>query len=359
MVLGLNKPPTQLPVPGIGSAVTTQPPTPPTQKPGRILRLNTNVSAHVVVVDLNGKTVFEKDLSANTPFEVPALPPGIYAVIARADGYLFTQKNPDLRENDEDVQLNLDPVTPPKTTPPPAPKIWNPEPFDLTRHGFEKGNTMKNPKDGSVFVWVPAGTFLYGPNNDPTEIPGYWIAKDCVTWDQYLTFCRSTHRKFPEDPKFNNAPKNYGGDSPVVMVSWDDATAYANWADASLPTEKQWEKAARYTDGRRYPWGNVWNPALAQVSEVSDGSATSTAPVDKHDAGESPYGCRDMVGNVFQWVSERVDGVAFVRGRGWYDSKQEHYAFGPCVNHQAYIPPNPSRPFSRDIGFRLAGPFIP
>ena len=87
----------------------------------------------------------------------------------------------------------------------------------------------------------------------------------------------------------------------MVNVDWNDANAYAEWAGAALPTEAEWEKAARGTDGRIYPWGNDWDRTKC-VNAVH-----STMPVGSIPAGASPYGCQDMAGNVWQWCADWYD----------------------------------------------------
>jgi len=306
------------------------------------IAITTNVAGHIVVSDSTGKPVFEQDVAATIPTQTPSLPFGEYKVAATADGFIKSEKNVSLTATTKEVGFTLE-VAHAET-----PEKWNPTPFDLSRSGVSAGDTMVNPVDFSVFVWVPEGSYKYGKGNKTGNLPGYWIGKNCVTWSQYIEFCDKTHRTQPEQPGFPIEP-----DHPVVNVTWDDAMAYAKWVGATLPTELQWEKAARSTDGRIYPWGDIWDPGRAQVSEQFDGSAKSTAPVSAHDSGKSPYGCRDMVGNVAQWVLEKSGGKPVVRGRGWFDSEEDHWKLGPCV---AATRITSKHPLGRDIGFRIASP---
>jgi len=301
------------------------------------LTMRTNVSANIIIRDSKGATVVERKSTARAQ-ELVELPTGKYQISASADGFIALEKTVNLDQS-QDLDLSLAIAGQPDTT------GWNPLPFDLARTGLAIGNTMTNPKDFSVFVWVPEGDFKSGKENKPVHLPGYWIARNCVTWSQYLSFCHETNRRLPEDPGFPHE-----SDHPVVNVSIGDALAYAKWAGATLPTGDQWEKAARSTDGRIFPWGNAWVPGNAQISEGTDGAARSTSPVSAHEDGKSLYGCRDMVGNVSQWILEWHDGAGITRGRGWFDSNQAHWPDGPCIGGS--VAPSTRR----DIGFRLASP---
>ena len=174
-----------------------------------------------------------------------------------------------------------------------------------------------NPKDGAEMVYVAAGLFLMG-DEDQSDNPrrtvtlrAFWIYKTPVTVAEYRKFCQATGRELPEAPNWA-----WKDDHPIVNVTWDDARAYCDWAGALLPTEAQWEKAARGTDGRQYPWGNEWDPGGLWCSVGQ--SRISTAPVGSSPAGASPYGCLDMAGNVWQWCAD------------WYDA--DYLKSAPATN---------------------------
>jgi formylglycine-generating enzyme required for sulfatase activity len=161
-------------------------------------------------------------------------------------------------------------------------------------------------------VFVPAGPFLMGADdrtNNPCRtvtLDGFWIYRTPVTVAQYRKFCKATRRRMPRRPAWGCE------DHPIVNVSWADAQAYCEWAGAALPTDAQWEKAARGTDGRRYPWGNEWDPGKLWCS--AGAKRTSTAPVGSFPAGVSPYGCLDMAGNVSEWCADLYDTEEYAKG---------------------------------------------
>ncbi len=175
-------------------------------------------------------------------------------------------------------------------------------------------------------VFVPAGDFTMGSlagEGSDEEVPqhkvildGYWIDRTEVTNAQYRAFTGSTGYREPTtcdwgDPTYADETK---ANHPVVCVSWYDAGAYCAWAGARLPTEAEWEKAARGTDVRTYPWGFGFDGSRTNYCDsncegdhkdpwVNDGYSR-TAPVGSFPSGASPYGALDMAGNVWEWVSD-------------------------------------------------------
>jgi len=206
-----------------------------------------------------------------------------------------------------------------------------------------------NPKDGAEMVYVDAGEFLMGSSDDDKGVSsdqkpqhkvyldGYWMYRTEVTVAQYRNFCQVTGRQMPPEPWWK-----WQEDHPIVNVNWDDAVAYAKWAGAALPTEAQWEKAARGTDGRQYPWGNDWDGAKC-VNSVGGSSPGGTKPVGSCPEGASPYGALDMAGNVWDWCAD------------WYDAR--YYQSSPAPN-----PAGPATGHSRVLrgvswGFNSPGSF--
>ncbi len=145
---------------------------------------------------------------------------------------------------------------------------------------------------------VPAGPFLSGADKRSVHVGAFYIDKTEVTREAYGRFCGDTGRPLPR--RFNEKPGNY----PVVHVNVDDARAYARWAGKRLPTRQEWEKAARSTDGRLYPWGNNADTRRANVSPGGD-TTGEIVPVTAHPTGASPHGVLQMLGNAWEFVDQR------------------------------------------------------
>lgn len=183
--------------------------------------------------------------------------------------------------------------------------------------------TAINPQDGAEMILIPAGEFLMGSaDTDQTgssderpqhavSLDAYYIYKTDVTVAQYRKFCEATGRPMPKPPTFG-----WGDDYPMIGVNWDDANAYAQWAGAALPTEAQWEKAARGTDGRQYPWGNEWDPVKCRWAKSDE--KPHPVPVGGVSTDISPYGVLDMAGNIEQWCAD------------WYG--KDYYQQAPAQN---------------------------
>jgi iron(II)-dependent oxidoreductase len=169
--------------------------------------------------------------------------------------------------------------------------------------------TREQWQDLDSTVLIPAGKFLMGTDlknadaashpQHPVYLKAYRIDKYPVTNAQYARFIAATGHRPPSDWKNGKIQQGvllY----PVTLVNWYDAAAYAKWAGKRLPSEAEWEKAARGTDGRRWPWGNEMDPARLNTY-YNVGSATN---VNTYANGVSPYGVFDMAGNVDEWVED-------------------------------------------------------
>jgi len=161
-------------------------------------------------------------------------------------------------------------------------------------------------------VLIPAGEFIMGSNDRlPDEgpqhkvsLPAYYIDKFEVTNLQYKQFIDATQRRSPRYFRNRTFPDGKA-DHPVTYVGWEDADAYCQWAGKRLPTEQEWENAARGNDGRTYPWGNEFDIAYGNtpVRWEKLGTFGDTTPVGSFEKGISPYGLYDMSGNVWEWTA--------------------------------------------------------
>lgn len=166
----------------------------------------------------------------------------------------------------------------------------------------------------SDMVLIPAGRFQMGSDTarpdcqdehppHAVDLPAFYLDRTEVTNQEYKAFCDATGRQYPPEPGWD--PEYFLGkpDYPVINVTWQDANDFAKWMGKRLPTEAEWERAARGDDGRLYPWGDKPQDGVTTVAGLSDGYEY-TAPVGSFPAGASPFGCLDMIGNVYEWVDD-------------------------------------------------------
>jgi formylglycine-generating enzyme required for sulfatase activity len=180
-------------------------------------------------------------------------------------------------------------------------------------------------QDGAPMVLVPAGEFTMGSNDGSDDekpvhqvsLDAYYLDKYEVTVGQYAKFLKATGFNGP--PMWATMDQPSHQKRPIVNVDWSDASNYCEWAGKRLPTEAEWEKAARGTDGRIYPWGNEPpNTLRANYGQEKWNNHTALVPVGQLKDGKSPYEIYDLAGNVWEWVSD------------WYDP--DYYATSPPQN---------------------------
>jgi serine/threonine-protein kinase len=192
--------------------------------------------------------------------------------------------------------------------------------------------------DGMTLFYIPAGEFEMGSaNGDPDERPphtvyleAFWIDQTEVTNGMYVRCVEAGACTLPSQKNSRTRLQYYGNpayeDYPVIYVNWQQANAYCAWAGRRLPTEAQWEKAARGVDGRRFPWGN----ATPQTTWLNwNGEIGDTSTVGSYLEGASPYGALDMLGNVLEWVSDCYD-------RSYYRRSPRDNPVGPATCRHAH-----------------------
>jgi formylglycine-generating enzyme required for sulfatase activity len=223
----------------------------------------------------------------------------------------------------------------------------------------------------SGMVFVPSGEFLMG-SNDPTADPDERPLRNVFVPAFYIDRFEVTNRRYKEFKKDHRYPTDED-DLPVTFVLKRDAEAFCRWAGKRLPTDAEWEKAARGTDGRMYPWGNRFDAEMANIKlrtarmgtntltctlVLSEGASRGKRHVGSFPEGASPYGCEDMAGNVWEWVAD-----AWVDNRGFLGNRRDEgrgilrggaYNYSPLqarASHRGFESLNAT---CHDVGFRCA-----
>lgn len=179
------------------------------------------------------------------------------------------------------------------------------------RHTQSNGKTAAVQPYEQSMALVPAGTFMMGSTmGDADEQPVHQVYVDAFLMDKYhvsvghyARFLDATSHDAP--PEWSIMNRSQHQNRPVANVDWADANAYCHWVGKRQPTEAEWEKAARGTDGRTYPWGNEHPTKFyANLNQEHWNNHGALAPVGAFEEGKSPYGIYDMAGNVWEWVSD-------------------------------------------------------
>jgi formylglycine-generating enzyme required for sulfatase activity len=245
---------------------------------------------------------------------------------------------PKQQVQDADVKppVKAAPTVPSEGTKEPAPSVTPaPKPPAKATHPPNgntppKAATMPQPpteivgKDGAPMVLIPAGEFTMGSDKgDDDEQPIHKVFLDSFYIDKF-EITNGRFSKFVEaiqsEPPWGFADKEtpvVRPDQPVRWVNWMDAIGYCLWAGKRLPTEAEWEKAARGADSRIYPWGNDPPTPAHAVFGLKEGSDT-VSPIGNRDKGKSPYGVHDLAGNLYEWTTD------------WYE--EEFYSKNPAIN---------------------------
>jgi formylglycine-generating enzyme required for sulfatase activity len=216
-------------------------------------------------------------------------------------------------------------------------------------------------KDGAPLRLIPGGEFLMGTSLSTRDgardeyperrifLNAFYMDVFEVTNGRYLAFTKAAGHRTPEHPRDKNLTLWRGAtvpdafkDHPVVNVAWSDAAAYCAWAGRRLPTEAEWERAARGTTGRRFPWGDM-EPTRTLANYLNQWrNGAGLEPVGSHPQGASAEGVQDLQGNVWEWVAD------------WYDPS--YYATGPSRNPKG--PDEGTRKVIRGSGWESEAPLL-
>jgi formylglycine-generating enzyme required for sulfatase activity len=233
----------------------------------------------------------------------------------------------------------------------------------FSQRGVKKGEVRVNPNDGQKYVLIPPGTFMVGcspgdtgcgdeekPPHQVSITKGFWLGQTEVTVGAYKRFAAATGRKMPVEPNFSGRPLNPGWSDeamPIVDVTWDDAQAYCSWEGGRLPTEAEWEyaaragsTAARYDDLDEIAWfadnsgrqrldsTRIWSEDKANYGNYLNENGNGMHGVGQKRA--NGFGLFDMLGNVWEWVNDWYD-------ESYYQNRPSQDPAGPTSGQQRVL----------------------
>lgn len=234
-------------------------------------------------------------------------------VTVKLEGYIASGKSDLLLDRSSNEELTFKLIPKPKSNPAnnPLPIIHGPT---TGGHAYTK-LSKKAQELGIEMIYIPGGTFQMGDNDQseglsiskpvhPVSLSPYWMSKTPITVAQFRAFDTDTNHQYDWN---GNTPKwGWSDNDPMVNVTWEDSKAFCRWAGGDLPTEAQWERAARGTDNFKYPWGDRWDETKCWHSSKSMwGDARRPLPVGHFDHSYETFeGLQDMSGNVWQWCKD-------------------------------------------------------
>ncbi|HAS17961.1 MAG TPA: hypothetical protein DCR39_08780 [Nitrospiraceae bacterium] len=251
------------------------------------------------------------------------------------------------------------------------PTFSNPHTSPLNKESLREvlENKVSSAVNSNDMVYVPEGEFTMGsddwwPKCQPEHkrsLKGFYIDKYEVTNKRYNRFVEATRRKPPDHWVKGEIPKDRA-DHPVVFVTWNDANDFCQWEGKRLPTEPEWEKAARGTDKRTFPWGDKFDARKGNMPQLGK---EDTTPVGSFENGKSPYGVYDLAGNVWEWTDDWFkpypgnkhpdenygEKYRVLRGGSWYDCTYYKCGISAPTYNRIFFNPNTN---NNNFGFRCA-----